>query len=237
MKTLLDLLRRPLLHVAGLSFFVNLLLLVPALFMLQVFDRVLSSQSGDTLLMLLIGVGEESSLTLDRLRFAGTIAARESVRLGMAHVSFAPTLRDQGSSRIDVGEGDAAVAESFLLAYDTELRLQEQGLGSGAKISEFVIEAGPQYFAGAAEKVGAAVQSARNWSFCRSFSSSARFASFSSWRSCSSRSVVNSSNTRSPISQRSDSESSSSRRASTSCPLNSERMSSSVSISGCSIVQ
>ena len=110
--------------------------------------------------VLLIGVGEESALTVDRLRLAGTIAARESVRLGMSHVSFAPTLRDQGSKRIDVGEGDAAVAESFLLAYDTERRLQEQHLASGATIHEFVIEAGPQYFAGAAEKVGAAVQSA-----------------------------------------------------------------------------
>jgi len=110
--------------------------------------------------VLLIGVGEEAALTLDRLRFAGTIAAREAVRLGTAHVSFAPTLRDQGSHRIDVGEGDAAVAESFLLAYDTELRLQEQGLAPKATIGDFVIEAGPQYFAGAAEKVGAAVQAA-----------------------------------------------------------------------------
>src|SRR5215470_16161520 len=76
--------------------------------------------------VLLIGVGEEAALTVDRLRFAGTIAARESVRLGMAHVSFAPTLRDQGSTRLDVGEGDVAITESFLLAYDTELRLQEQ---------------------------------------------------------------------------------------------------------------
>src|SRR5262249_47928063 len=110
--------------------------------------------------VLLIGVGEEAALTVDRLRFAGTIAAREAVRLGMAHVSFAPTLRDQGSTRIDVGEGDAAVVDSFLLAYDTELRLQEQGLASAAKLREFVIEAGPQYFEGATEKVGAAVQSA-----------------------------------------------------------------------------
>jgi len=110
--------------------------------------------------VLLIGVGEESALTVDRLRLAGTIAAREAVRLGNSHVSFAPTLRDQGSTRIEVGEGDAAVAESFLLAYDTELRLQEQGLASGAKIREFVIEAGPQYFEGAADKVGVAVQGA-----------------------------------------------------------------------------
>jgi hypothetical protein len=110
--------------------------------------------------VLLIGVGEEVALTVDRLRLAGTIAAREAVRLGMAHVSFAPTLRDQGSNRIDVGEGDAAVAESFLLAYDTERRLQEQGLASEATIHEFVIEAGPKYFEGTVEKVGAAVRSA-----------------------------------------------------------------------------
>src|SRR5258706_14746339 len=70
MKTLLHLLRRPLLHVAGLSFFVNLLLLVPALFMLQVFDRVLASQSGDTLLVLMLGVGLALTLllALDYLR-------------------------------------------------------------------------------------------------------------------------------------------------------------------------
>jgi hypothetical protein len=110
--------------------------------------------------VLLIGVGEEASLTVDRLRFVGTIAAREAVRLGVSHVSFAPTLRDQGSSRIDVGEGDTAVAESFLLAYDTERRLQKQGLASEAKIREFVIEAGPQYFASTVEKVSAAVRSA-----------------------------------------------------------------------------
>ena len=70
MRTLIHLLRRPLLHVAGLSFFVNLLLLAPALFMLQVFDRVLTSQSRETLLVLLIGMAVALLLmfALDHLR-------------------------------------------------------------------------------------------------------------------------------------------------------------------------
>lgn len=70
MNSLLQLLRRPLLTVAGFSFFINLLLLAPALFMLQVFDRVLVSQSRETLLMLLIGVAVALGmmLVLDYLR-------------------------------------------------------------------------------------------------------------------------------------------------------------------------
>ena len=57
MSELVKLLKRPLLHVAAFSFFLNLLLLVPAIFLLQVFDRVLASGSTETLLVLLVGVG------------------------------------------------------------------------------------------------------------------------------------------------------------------------------------
>jgi PrtD family type I secretion system ABC transporter len=47
---------RPLLgFLAGLSFVINLLFLVPAIFMLQVFDRVLPSNSRETLVVLLVG--------------------------------------------------------------------------------------------------------------------------------------------------------------------------------------
>ncbi|BEP56287.1 type I secretion system permease/ATPase [Variovorax sp. V118] len=49
---------RPLLgYIAAFSFFINLLFLVPAFFTLQVFDRVISTSSHETLLVLLAGTG------------------------------------------------------------------------------------------------------------------------------------------------------------------------------------
>jgi hypothetical protein len=110
--------------------------------------------------LLLIGIGEETALSLDRLTIVGGIAARESARLGAANVSFAPTLRDQGSTRIDVGDGDAAFARGWILAYDTHFRMQAQGLSSASSVSSLTIEAGPKYFDGAATKVADAVKAA-----------------------------------------------------------------------------
>ena len=70
MKPLFQFLKRPLLVVAAFSFLVNLLLLAPALFMLQVFDRVLASQSKETLLVLSLGmvIALGLMLMLDYLR-------------------------------------------------------------------------------------------------------------------------------------------------------------------------
>jgi len=110
--------------------------------------------------VLLIGVGDKNSISIDALRLAGRIAVREAVRLGATNVSFAPTLRDQGSSVIDVGEEDAAVAQQVILAYDTEMKLQVQKLAPATTISTWTIEAGPKYFDGAVAKVGAIVTTA-----------------------------------------------------------------------------
>jgi hypothetical protein len=108
---------------------------------------------------MVIGLGEEKDLSLDTLRIVGRIAAREAVRLQAKHVAWAPVIRDQGNSAIDVGEGDRAFAEQMLSAYDTEKRLQAQGLTPKFSLESFVIEAGPTYFDGAVKEVGKGIDS------------------------------------------------------------------------------
>src|SRR6266436_3148407 len=108
---------------------------------------------------MVIGLGEEKDLSLDTLRIVGRIAAREAVRLQAKHVAWAPVIRDEGNTAIDVGEGDRAFAEQMLSAYDTEKRLQAQGLAPQFSIETFVIEAGPTFFDGAVKQVGEGIAS------------------------------------------------------------------------------
>jgi len=108
---------------------------------------------------MVIGLGEEKDLSLETLRTVGRIAAREAVRLKAKHVAWAPVIRDEGNTAIDVGEGDRAFAEQMLAAYDTEKRLQAQGLAQKFSIESFVIEAGSAFFDAAVKQVGEGIES------------------------------------------------------------------------------
>ena len=107
---------------------------------------------------MVIGLGDEKDLSLDSLRVVGRIAAREAVRLKAKRVAWAPVIRDEGISTIDVGEGDRVFVEQMLAAYDTEKRLQAQGLADKFSIDDFVIEAGPSFFDSAVKQVGEGIQ-------------------------------------------------------------------------------
>jgi hypothetical protein len=108
---------------------------------------------------LVIGLGDEKDLSLDTVRLVGRIAAREAVRLKAKHVAWAPVIRDEGNTTIDVGEGDRAFAEQMLAAYDTEKRLQTQGLAPEFNIDSVVIEAGPSFFDSAEAQVSQGIDS------------------------------------------------------------------------------
>jgi Cytosol aminopeptidase family, N-terminal domain len=108
---------------------------------------------------MVIGLGDEKDLSLESLRVVGRIAAREAVRLEASHVAWAPVIRDEGNSTIEVGLGDRTFVEEFLSAYDTEKRLQAQSLAPSFSIEDVVIEAGPTYFDSAVKQVGAGIES------------------------------------------------------------------------------
>jgi len=103
--------------------------------------------------------GKEKDLSLDALHLVGRVAAREAVRLQAKHVAWAPVVRDQGNTTLDVGQGDRAFIEQMLSAYDTEKRLQAQKLAPLFNIETVVIEAGPAYFEGAAKLVSEGIKS------------------------------------------------------------------------------
>jgi hypothetical protein len=108
---------------------------------------------------MVIGLGEEKDLSLDALRLIGRVAVREAVRLKATHVAWAPVIRDEGNTTIEVGEGDRAFIEQFVAAYDTEKRLQAQALAAEFRIESVVIEAGPAYFDSAVKQVGQGIES------------------------------------------------------------------------------
>lgn len=110
---------------------------------------------------MIIGLGDEKNLTLDSLRTVGRIVAREAVRLQAKRVAWAPVIRDEGNMTIEVGAGDRAFIEQMLSAYDTEKRLQAQGLAPEFSMEELVIEAGPAFFDSAVKRVGEGIEAAR----------------------------------------------------------------------------
>jgi hypothetical protein len=108
-------------------------------------------------LLLLIGLGDEKNLSLETMQRVGTVALREAIRLKATDVSFAPILRDQNNSTLDTGDVAQAVMQNVILAYDTEKRLQKQGLAQPFTISEWVYEAGSAFYTGAVRKVQQAI--------------------------------------------------------------------------------
>jgi hypothetical protein len=96
--------------------------------------------------LLLVGLGDEGALSLATMERVGKAGLREAVKLGATRVAFAPLLRDQGNNALKTADVELAVTRGMLLAYDTERRLQQQGLAKAFTLEEWVVEAGPAYF-------------------------------------------------------------------------------------------
>jgi len=96
--------------------------------------------------LLLVGLGDEDSLSLQLMEAVGRVSLREAARLGVSRVAFAPLLRDQGNSKLGTGDVETAVVRGVLLAYDTQKRLQKEELSKEFALAEWNVEAGAEYF-------------------------------------------------------------------------------------------
>ncbi len=96
--------------------------------------------------LLLIGLGSESDLSINRMEEVGRTALREAVRTGATQVAIAPMIKDAGNDAIPAGDVEQAVTRGMLLAYDTEKRLQKQGFASDYTLNSWIVEAGPTYY-------------------------------------------------------------------------------------------
>src|SRR5438552_3626606 len=110
--------------------------------------------------LLLVGLGSEDELSLDILEGVGRAGLREAAARGVKRVGFAPLIRDQGNTKFSAGDVEIAVVRGMLLAYDTDKRLQKEGLATPFTLDEWIVEAGPQYFDETVTAVQKAIQQA-----------------------------------------------------------------------------
>src|SRR5436309_3370550 len=110
--------------------------------------------------LLLVGLGPEDALSLKVLERVGRVALREAAKTGVNRVAFAPLIRDQGNSTLPAADVEIAVVQAMLLAYDTEKRLQKEGLAKAFTLSEWIVEAGPRFFDETVTGVEKAIQEA-----------------------------------------------------------------------------
>ncbi len=110
--------------------------------------------------LMLIGLGEEDKLSLKTMYKIGGVALREAARLGVKSAAFGAAIRDQGNSKYGTGDVGKEVVEGALLAFDTEKRMQKEGIGAGVALEEWIYLAGPEYFHDVHPKVSEAVTEA-----------------------------------------------------------------------------
>lgn len=96
--------------------------------------------------LLLIGLGDEKDLSLAKMERVGRTALREAARLGVSTVAFAPLIKDAGNDTLPAGDTETAIVRGVLLAYDSEKRLQKEGLVTAYTLAEWRVEAGPKYY-------------------------------------------------------------------------------------------
>ncbi|APR80836.1 Peptidase M17, leucyl aminopeptidase-like protein [Minicystis rosea] len=99
--------------------------------------------------LLYVAMGPRDAFSLDRVKAAGATVMRETIRLGVEHMAFAPIARDQGVTSLPPEDVAAAFIEGALVEYhavrratpDMPIALREVTFEAGAPFIDAVTQA------------------------------------------------------------------------------------------------
>jgi hypothetical protein len=92
--------------------------------------------------ILVIGLGDSSTFTPERMYLVGKIALREANRLGVSHPFFAPTILDGGVTGFPTGAVAYQVVRGFRDAFASEAVLHQASAGAAPSVVGFTFLAG-----------------------------------------------------------------------------------------------
>jgi hypothetical protein len=92
--------------------------------------------------LLLIGLGDSSTFTPERMELVGRIALQEAQRLGVAHPFFAPTVLDGGVTGFNTGAVAEHVVRGLYAALEADTVLHEAGAGPAVTVEDVTFLAG-----------------------------------------------------------------------------------------------
>jgi hypothetical protein len=107
--------------------------------------------------LLYVALGPRAEFSLDRVKAAGALAMRETLRLGVEHMAFAPIARDQGVTTLPPDDVAAAFVEAALVEYEAERRAAPD---KPIPLKDVTYEAGPPFIDAVTRAVARGVEAA-----------------------------------------------------------------------------
>jgi len=109
--------------------------------------------------LLYVALGLRAEFSLERVRAVGETAMRETLKMNVEHMAFAPIVRDQGVTTFAADDVAQAFVEGALLEFGSERRAAP---ASDLALRDVTYEAGPQFVESVSKAVARGVAAAHS---------------------------------------------------------------------------
>jgi hypothetical protein len=108
--------------------------------------------------LLIIGLGDSQTFSLERMQLVGEILYTEASRLGVAHPFFAPAILDGGVTKFTTGQVSEQVIGGFLRAAAIDKALKDANASGSPSVRALTYLAGPKYASSTREGIEKAIR-------------------------------------------------------------------------------